>query len=126
VTADHFLLLFLVAFLVVLHVFLAWDVLTNRAAGQARRGASNVAPAVVTHSGSAVNLYERGQPGARQNRRYRMATFYRHTDPAPADPPPFVVETVRGGWGFDTLGAAQEFVSQMRANGRAARLLVKQ
>ena len=55
-----------------------------------------------------------------------MGTFYRHTDPAPAAPPPFVVETVRGGWGFDTLAAAQEFVSQMRANGRAARLLVAQ
>lgn len=55
-----------------------------------------------------------------------MATFYRHTDPAPAVRPPFVVETIRGGWGFDTLGAAQEFVAQMRAHGRAARLLVKQ
>lgn len=55
-----------------------------------------------------------------------MATFYSHTAPAPAVPPPYVVETVRGGWGFDTLQAAQEFVAQMRANGRAARLLVAQ
>lgn len=55
-----------------------------------------------------------------------MATFYRHTDPAPAVLPPYIVETVRGGWGFDTLAAAQEFQRQMRANGRAARLLVKQ
>ena len=51
------------------------------------------------------------------------ATFYGPTDPAPDMLPPFMVVVDRGAWGCTTKEQAKELAAQLRANGRAAKIL---